>query len=188
MNPSVRNATYLGRLSSTGGASDAGPGTVLSVGDTVVLSGRSEVLDPDVEVVVLAAIGFAAVVAPEDYRRSLEILRTTKSDFEALVHPREAAELPAEVRRGSLADKVEVCRRHFASYLELKGERKAVFSFRKFYGGYLKGFVGANETRRGLMKINEGAAVLAARGPVCVLAGAGTGKTRTITRRMQNLV
>jgi DNA helicase II / ATP-dependent DNA helicase PcrA len=44
------------------------------------------------------------------------------------------------------------------------------------------------ETLIGDLDDEQREAVLAARGPVCVLAGAGTGKTRTITRRIAHLV
>ncbi|WP_300009429.1 ATP-dependent DNA helicase UvrD2 [Pseudonocardia sp.] len=47
--------------------------------------------------------------------------------------------------------------------------------------------MGSDSDERGLDD-EQRAAVTAPRGPVCVLAGAGTGKTRTITRRIAHLV
>ncbi len=53
---------------------------------------------------------FAVVVSPADYKAALEALKKTAAgrEPESLVHPREAAELRADIRRGSLAEKVQV--------------------------------------------------------------------------------
>ena len=52
---------------------------------------------------------FAVVVSPADYRTALDVLKKAPpSQWESLVHPREAAELRADVRPGSLAEKVDV--------------------------------------------------------------------------------
>lgn len=53
---------------------------------------------------------FAVVVSPADYRSALDVLKKSPPgrEPESLVHPREAAELRADVRTGSLAEKVEV--------------------------------------------------------------------------------
>ena len=51
---------------------------------------------------------FAVIVAPADYRTALDVLKKTQPGPESLVHPREAAELRADVWAGSLAEKVEV--------------------------------------------------------------------------------
>jgi len=53
---------------------------------------------------------FAIIVSPTDYKPALDVLKKTAAgrEPESLVHPREAAELRADVRRGSLAEKVQV--------------------------------------------------------------------------------
>ena len=42
-------------------------------------------------------------------------------------------------REVSVAERVEVCRRHLHSAVEFKGERTAIFEMRKHYGSYFKG-------------------------------------------------
>jgi hypothetical protein len=64
---------------------------------------------------VLGRNRFAIVVGSgEDYRTALEILRkrpsAEKGVDESIVHPREAAELSAEVRKNSLAEKIEMAK------------------------------------------------------------------------------
>ena len=64
---------------------------------------------------VLGRNRFAIVVgSPEDYRIALEILRkrspAEKGVDESIVHPREAAELSAQVRKNSLAEKIELAK------------------------------------------------------------------------------
>lgn len=39
----------------------------------------------------------------------------------------------------SVAERVEVCRRHLCAAIECKGEHTAIFEMRKHYGGYFKG-------------------------------------------------
>jgi hypothetical protein len=58
---------------------------------------------------------FAIVVGSgEDYRTALELLRkrplNERGVDESLVHPREAADLPAEIRKNSLAEKVKIAK------------------------------------------------------------------------------
>ena len=44
-----------------------------------------------------------------------------------------------EERPVTVAERVEVCRRHLLAAVEFKGERTALFEMRKHYGGYFKG-------------------------------------------------
>ncbi|MDD5350699.1 MAG: SbcC/MukB-like Walker B domain-containing protein, partial [Chthoniobacteraceae bacterium] len=65
---------------------------------------------------------FAVIVSPSDYGAALEILRKTPPgrEGESLVHPREALELSAKVKPGSLAEKVTVAdpvARQFTNHL-----------------------------------------------------------------------
>lgn len=50
-----------------------------------------------------------------------------------------------------LKEKVDLLLRHLELHIELKGERRAIPSFRKYYAGYLKGLYGAGKLRKELV-------------------------------------
>lgn len=52
----------------------------------------------------------------------------------------------------SFSEKISLAVRHLKLSVELKGERRAVIEFRKFYSGYLKGLYKASSVRSDMMK------------------------------------
>ena len=68
-----------------------------------------------------------------------------------------------QVLEVSVAERVEVCRRHLLSAVEFKGERTAVFEMRKHYGSYFKGLYNFKPFRLALVatpSVEETLAVL----------------------------
>ena len=56
-----------------------------------------------------------------------------------------------EEREITVAERVEVCRRHLLDAVAFKGERTAVFEMRKHYGAYFKGLANFKPFRLGLV-------------------------------------
>jgi tRNA-dihydrouridine synthase B len=48
---------------------------------------------------------------------------------------------------------------HLKDSIEVKGERRAILEFRKYYSSYLKGLYGVSAVRQELMRITEYSAV-----------------------------
>jgi len=51
--------------------------------------------------------------------------------------------------------RVQIALRHLKDSIEIKGERKAILEFRKYYSSYLKGLFGVSAVRQDLMKLTE---------------------------------
>lgn len=66
-------------------------------------------------------------------------------------------------REISIAERVDICRRHLIAAAEFKGERTAVFEMRKHYGAYFKGFYNFKPFRLSLvatLNVNDTLVVL----------------------------
>lgn len=60
----------------------------------------------------------------------------------------------------SLEERVRVCVRHLIHSCEVRGEKRGVFAFRKYYSGYFRGIPGASRLRSDLMQITSLEAVV----------------------------
>jgi tRNA-dihydrouridine synthase B len=92
-----------------------------------------------------AMIGRGAIASPWVFARTKEYLAT------GLMPPE-----PTEEER------IELCIRHLKDHAALKGERRGVTSFRKFYTHYLKGMRDSTHVRIALMAYTEVAPIEAA--------------------------
>ncbi len=55
----------------------------------------------------------------------------------------------------SLEERISLLKKHLLHSIELKGERIGSIEFRKYYGGYLRGYYGVSKLRTELMVFNE---------------------------------
>ncbi len=79
----------------------------------------------------------------------------------AINHPWIFREIKHYLSTGSLlppptvAERLDVCRKHLDRSIEWKGERKAIFNMRGKYGGYLRGLPGIKDFMTRLMLLDE---------------------------------
>src|ERR1035437_2016706 len=60
----------------------------------------------------------------------------------------------------SLEERVRVCLRHLVHSCEIRGEKRGVFAFRKYYSGYFRGIPGASRLRSDMMQLTSLASVI----------------------------
>lgn len=119
------------------------------------------------EAVEIPVVLNGGVFTAEDVKRAFE---TTKCDGVmiargAIANPwifKEAKELLNDGRISLVLNpevRISTALGHLKESIEIKGERRAILEFRKYYSSYLKGLHGVSAVRQDLMKITEYAPV-----------------------------
>lgn len=110
--------------------------------------------------VSIPVIGNGGILQPEDARRMFETgCDAVMIARGAIANPWIFKQTKHFLRHGShlsepsLDERVDVVREHLRMSVLVKGERKAILEFRKYYSGYLKGIPFAARVRADLMKL-----------------------------------